>query len=159
MAFKLYGKLSLKKCFFSYVIISYSRKEFRKMYIHKFSKLKIFRGKSCGAKKRNVKINYIHKADIKWKRGKQADSRGTKFRAAKILARIVGVCSRSALKYILRHRIITSVPRLCKCLIAKEPANGKKLQRWRQIKSHPRRFEPAEAESRCSRPKNSHTFP
>lgn len=70
------------------------------------------------------------------KRQTSGFARGPEFRAAKILARIVGVCSRSALKYILRHRIITSVPRLCKCLIAKEPANGKKLQRWRQIKSH-----------------------
>lgn len=97
------------------------------------------------------------------KRGNKRIREGPKFRATKIFARIVGVCSRSALKYILRppplslsHRIITSVPRLCKCLIAKEPANGKKLQRWRQIKSHPRRFEPVEAERRCSCLKNSH---
>ena len=31
-----------------------------------------------------------------------------------------------------------SLPRLCKCLITREPANGKKLQRWHQIKRPPR---------------------
>lgn len=33
-------------------------------YKHKFSELKIFRDKSSRGKKRNVKINYIRKADI-----------------------------------------------------------------------------------------------
>lgn len=101
--------------------------------------------------RRKVKINYVQNLinlnEARMSGGKAGREGGRKEGPRELQAAEVSDggkntrahcwCSRFALKYILCLRIITSAPRLCKCLIAKEPANGKKLQRWRQIKSQP----------------------